>query len=78
MENKLNKAINKYKDIITVAEYKMLNTLLRYNLLLEFKEVYAENGSKRLVGYNLEREIIFIKIIGGIRKCGLEVRVKQN
>ena len=78
MENKLNKAINKYKDIMTVAEYKMLNTLLRYKLLLEFKEVYAENESKRLVGYNLEREIIFIKIIGGIRKCGLEVKVKQN
>lgn len=63
MESKLNKAINKYKDIITVTEYKMLNTLLRYKLLLDFKEEINEYGIKRLVGYNLERELIYTRII---------------
>ena len=63
VQNKINKLIDKYKYRITIQEYRMLMTLLRYRLLLDFKEEINEYGIKRLVGYNLERELIYTRII---------------
>ena len=58
----MEEVIEKYKNYMTTSEYKMLHTLLRYNLLLDLKEDYTFNY-KRLIGYNLERQVIFCKEI---------------
>ena len=60
----MEELIEKYKFYMTTSEYNMLHTLLRYNLLLDLKEDYTFNY-KRLIGYNLEREVIFCKEIKG-------------
>ena len=60
----MEELIEKYKFYMTTAEYNMLQTLLRYKLLLELKEDYTFNY-KRLIGYNLERQVIFCKEIKG-------------
>lgn len=58
----MKELIEKYKYYMTASEYKMLHTLLRYKLLLELKVDYTFEY-KRLIGYNLEREVIFCKEI---------------
>ena len=65
----MEEVIEKYKNYMTTSEYNMLQTLLRYKLLLELKEDYTFNY-KRLIGYNLERQVIFCKEIKEKnRKC---------
>lgn len=58
----MEELIEKYMYYLKTSEYKMLHTLLRYNLLLDLKEDYTFNY-KRLIGYNLERKVIFCKEI---------------
>ena len=65
----MKELIEKYMYYLKTSEYNMLQTLLRYNLLLDLKEDYTFNY-KRLIGYNLERQVIFCKEIKEKnRKC---------
>lgn len=57
MEEKLKK----YENIITITEFRMLNTLIRYKLLLDLREEVNELGRKHLLAFNLENECIFRK-----------------
>lgn len=58
----MEEVIEKYMYYLKTSEYNMLQTLLRYKLLLELKVDYTFEY-KRLIGYNLEREVIFCKEI---------------
>ena len=62
-QNALNKKIKKYDNLLTISEYNMLNLLNRNCLLLDVCKEVDSIGRTKLVAYDLERNLILLKII---------------